>query len=242
MSQDLSPLANFKGVARLFPLPNLVLFPHVVQPLHIFESRYRDMTANALAGDRLIAVVLLRPGWEADYEGRPAIHPVACLGKIVADQRLADGRYNILLRGLSRVRLVKEVCGGKPYRSARVQLLTDTNLPDASEEFALRRRLAELAGLWFQGQPAIVGHLGKLFASDLDLSTLCDVFSFALPLEAEFKQELLETLDVAERLSRLVERLESATPPTPPTSTPEAEPVAESVTADRKFPPDFSEN
>jgi Lon protease-like protein len=88
MNSDLSALAHFDGVARLFPLPNLVQFPHVVQPLHIFEARYRQMTADALAGDRFLAMVLLRPGWETDYEGRPPIYSVACLGKIVADHRL----------------------------------------------------------------------------------------------------------------------------------------------------------
>ena len=88
MSEDTSPLANFAGVARLFPLPNLVFFPHVMQPLHIFEPRYRQMTADALAGDRLIALTLLQPGWEDQYEGRPAVHPVACLGRVVADQLL----------------------------------------------------------------------------------------------------------------------------------------------------------
>src|SRR5207253_4170439 len=101
MSEDTSPLANFAGVARLFPLPNLVLFPHVVQPLHVFEPRYREMTTDALAGDRLIATALLHPDWEAVYEGHPPIHPVACLGRIVADQRLDDGRFLLLLRGLA---------------------------------------------------------------------------------------------------------------------------------------------
>ena len=104
MSDELSSLIDFAGKARLFPLPNLVLFPHVMQPLHVFEPRYRQMTADALAGDRLIALVLLRPGWEADYEGRPPVFPVACLGHVVADKQLPDGRYNLLLRGLSRLR------------------------------------------------------------------------------------------------------------------------------------------
>src|SRR5262249_58348054 len=97
MSDDQAALSNFHGKARLFPLPNLVLFPHVMQPLHIFEPRYRQMTADTLASDRLIALALLRPGWEADYEGKPDLYPVACLGKVVADQKLEDGRYNILL-------------------------------------------------------------------------------------------------------------------------------------------------
>ena len=86
MADDLSPLSGFCGKVRLFPLPNLVLFPEVMQPLHIFEPRYRQMTADALAGDRLIALGLLRPGWEADYDGKPAIYPVACLGRVVPGQ------------------------------------------------------------------------------------------------------------------------------------------------------------
>ena len=81
MNDDFSPLSVFTGMARLFPLPNLVFFPQVVQPLHIFEPRYRQMTADALAGDRLMALVLPRSGWEADYAGSPAVperfpHPV----------------------------------------------------------------------------------------------------------------------------------------------------------------------
>src|SRR3990172_9342939 len=94
-------LREFGGKARLFPLPNLTMFPHVVQPLHIFEPRYREMVEESLATDRLIAMVLLREGWEDDYEGNPPVHAIACLGQILADQRLDDGRYNILLRGLA---------------------------------------------------------------------------------------------------------------------------------------------
>src|SRR6266404_347720 len=119
MNDDFSPLAGFCGVARLFPLPNLVLFPHVMQPLHIFEPRYRQMTADALSGDRYIAMVLPMPGWEDSYEAAPPLHPVACIGRIIAEQLLDDGRYNILLRGLARVRIVKEIHCKKMYRIAR---------------------------------------------------------------------------------------------------------------------------
>src|SRR5687768_16067707 len=109
MNDDETALAEFTGVARLFPLPGLVFFPHAVQPLHIFEVRYRDLAADALAGDRLIAPVLLRPGWEENYDDRPAVHPVACLGRVIADQLLPDGRYNLVLRGLARVRIIEEL-------------------------------------------------------------------------------------------------------------------------------------
>src|SRR5262245_19142930 len=119
MSEAFSPLAGFSGTARLFPLPNLVFFPQVMQPLHIFEPRYRQMTADALAGDRLMALVLPKPGWEADYAGTPALHAIATLGTIVADQKLEDGRYNILLKGLSRIQIVQEIPHSKLYRKAK---------------------------------------------------------------------------------------------------------------------------
>src|SRR5712692_4628233 len=97
------------GLIRLFPLPNMVLFPGAMQPLHIFEPRYRQMTADALAGDRLIALVLPSPGWEKEYADRPALHPMACVGRIAGEHRLADGRFNLLLQGMRRVRIVEEV-------------------------------------------------------------------------------------------------------------------------------------
>src|SRR5512138_2484886 len=92
----------------LFPLPNVVLFPNVCLPLHIFEPRYREMTADALAGDRIIGMVLLRPGWEGNYEGRPPIYEVGCAGLITHAENLDDGRYNLVLRGMEKFRVLRE--------------------------------------------------------------------------------------------------------------------------------------
>jgi Lon protease-like protein len=231
MSDDLSALGDFDGSTRLFPLPNLVLFPYVIQPLHIFEPRYRQMTADALGGDRLITLVLLRPGWDEDYEGQPAVHPIGCLGKIVADQRLDGGRYNLLLRGLRRVRLVGEVPTDRLYRTARVEPLADIGGlgPDAAA--ALRAQLTEQLPRWVPPDAAALEQFRKLLDSDLTAGALCDVFSFALPLDVALKQQLLEELDVAERARRLVAMLREQAPvPAPPGA------------HDRKFPPDFSAN
>ena len=227
MSGETNLLEDFGGVARLFPLPNLVFFPRVVQPLHIFEPRYRQMTADALAGDRLIAPVLLRPGWEEDYDARPAVQPVACLGRVVAEQLLPDGRYNLLLRGLSRVRLLGEVPDGKLYRTARAELIAD--VPPASLEAArrLRQELAERVLPRFAAGPARE-QLRELFQGELSLGALCDILGFALPLPVEQKQALLEQLDVSRRAEHLLGLLDALTPaPADP---------------DRKFPPDFSAN
>src|SRR5215208_6456014 len=92
----------------IFPLPNAVLFPNVYLPLHIFEPRYRAMVGDALTGDRIIGMVLLQPGFEPDYEGRPAVYPVGCAGVITHSEPLPDGRYNIVLRGIEKFRITGE--------------------------------------------------------------------------------------------------------------------------------------
>src|SRR5919109_539474 len=92
----------------IFPLPNVVLFPNVFLPLHIFEPRYREMVADALASDRLIGMVLLKPGWQSDYEGRPSVYPIGCAGLITHAEKLDDGRYNIILRGIEKFRIGSE--------------------------------------------------------------------------------------------------------------------------------------
>src|SRR5262245_34178887 len=120
----------------LFPLPNVVLFPNVFLPLHIFEPRYREMVADALATDRLIGMALLRPGWERDYEGRPPIYPIGCSGVITHAERLPDGRYNIVLRGLERFRILEED-SSRSYRRAAVDALREPDL--AAEDRALLR-------------------------------------------------------------------------------------------------------
>jgi Lon protease-like protein len=216
MSDDAASLAGFGGTARLFPLPNLVLFPHVIQPLHVFEQRYRQMTADALEGDRLIAMALLRPGWEEDYEQSPPIHPVVCLGKIMEEESLLDGRYNLMLRGLSRASIEEEIPSGRLYRTAKVRLLEDVPVASAVTDHLLRQQLDECLRAWFTGQPTALGQTRRLMASELGLGNLCDIFAFALPLEPALKQRLLEETDVERRVRRLVAHLEVSRPETPP--------------------------
>ena len=129
----------------LFPLPNVVLFPNVFLPLHIFEPRYREMIADALASDRMIGMVLLRPGWERDYEGRPAVYPIGCSGVITHVEPLPDGRYNLVLRGIERFRIVSED-GDRSYRRGLVEWLRDEPLKrdDHSAMHELRSRLESL--------------------------------------------------------------------------------------------------
>ena len=115
----------------LFPLPNVVLFPHMPMPLHVFEPRYRKMVEDAMTGAKIIGMTLLQPGWEPHYLGRPAIYAVGCAGRIEQCEPLENGRYNILLRGLSRFRVLEEQ-DGEPYRLATILPLADGQGDQAS--------------------------------------------------------------------------------------------------------------
>jgi uncharacterized protein len=120
----------------LFPLPNVVLFPGVFLPLHIFEARYRAMTEDALAGDRMIGMALLKPGFEAEYEGRPPIYPVGCVGLITHAERLPDGRFHIVLQGVERFRVTGEDAS-RVYRLGLIERLGG-DIPTPSDTATLR--------------------------------------------------------------------------------------------------------
>jgi uncharacterized protein len=232
MNEDQAALQDFNGQARLFPLPGLVFFPHAVQPLHIFEPRYRQMAADALAGDKLIALVLLKPGWEETYDDRPVVHPVACLGRVIGDHLLPDGRYNLILRGIARVRIHDEAPTDKLFRTARVEVLTDLGSDDVEELMALRTALADLI------LPRVIAgpsreQLRELFQSELPLGQLCDVLTFALPLPPEVKQELLETLSVTDRARELMEAFRAVVGGG-------GHPIGDGSA--KRFPPEFSNN
>jgi Lon protease-like protein len=231
MHDDPAQLNDFCGTARLFPLPDLVLFPSVVQPLHIFEPRYRQLMADALSGDRLMALALLQAGREQEHHPAPPIHPVVCLGRIFKEERLADGRYNLLLHGLSRARVLEELATPRPYRTARVELLREGPEPAGEAGRELLRQLARQMERWLASQRTALEQLEKLLTSGLSLGTLCDIFSFALPFGSEMKQGLLEETDPGKRVGRLLTHLDSLEPPAPA-----AQPVP------RQFPPEFSSN
>ena len=129
-----SELRDFSNQCRLFPLPDVLLFPHALLPLHIFEPRYRQMTEDALSGDRLVTMVQIRPA----FPGSPWLEPVpimdvGCVGKIVQYERLPDGRFNFLLLGCKRVRLKREIPSDKLYRIAEAEIMEDQE-PDESFE------------------------------------------------------------------------------------------------------------
>jgi ATP-dependent Lon protease len=226
---------RFTGAVRLFPLPDLVMFPHVMQPLHIFEPRYREMLNEALDSDGLIAMSVLAPGWEQNYEGRPGLLPHVCLGKVITHQRLDDGTYNLLLLGMRRARILCETPPERAFREAEVELLDDVYHPDGEAE---RPEIqAELTERFQEALPlaknhANAGALGELLAAEAPLGVLTDLVSFALPLPTPLKIKLLAECDVDRRAQLLLEAL----------ANPSTAPSALADEPSRRFPPRFSRN
>jgi Lon protease-like protein len=188
----------------LFPLPTAVLFPSVFLPLHIFEPRYREMVADALQSDRMIGMVLLRPGWERDYEGQPAVYPVGCSGVISHVEPLADGRYNIVLRGLDRFRILSED-HGRSYRRASIETLPESPL-DAVQRAALKAARTRLESLIAPAAERAGADVRT--ASAMSDEDLVNALAQYLDLEPVEKQALLEQDGVIRRAESLAELLE----------------------------------
>jgi Lon protease-like protein len=186
----------------LFPLPTVVLFPNVFLPLHVFEPRYREMVADALAGDRMIGMVLLRPGWEHQYEGRPAVYPVGCSGVITHFEQLPDGRFNIVLRGLDRFRILEED-HSRAYRRGIVQPLHEGELA-GSDRDVLRTLRAKLEALLAVERSGADPKTASVMADE----DLVNALAQYLDLEPLEKQALLEKNCLRSRAESLVELLE----------------------------------
>ena len=194
----------------IFPLPEVVFFPETVLPLHVFEPRYRQMITDCLAGDRWLGVVMLRPGWEKDYQGRPPVHDIAGAGEIIQAEVLSDGRYNILLDGRRRVRILsEEPPNGCLYRVARAERIEDRGPAPSDRSFP--ERLQELRGAHArlllalgQSHPDVVGRLTVAGASP---GAVIDRIVSAVVPEAEVRQRLLDATDVSERLDLAVSAL-----------------------------------
>ena len=187
----------------VFPLPDVVFFPETVLPLHVFEARYRQMVADCLAEDRWLAVVMLRPGWEKDYQGRPPVHAVAGVGELIQAEVLADGRYNVLLSGRARVRIVaEEPPGDRTYRMVRAERIEDRGPSTDDRAFPerlleLRAAHARLLAALGQSHSDVVGRLTVAGAAP---GAVIDRIVSAVVPDAEVRQQLLETVDVSERL------------------------------------------
>jgi Lon protease-like protein len=196
----------------IFPLPNVVLFPGVLLPLHIFEPRYRQMTTDAVAGDGLIGLTLIRPG-NTPMQQRAPLFEVGCAGRITRLQELPDGRFNFVLEGVRRFRVLRELDTDRLYRVVAAEWLEEpdpealsTEASEALERAAehLRLKTLELARA---SVPDQVENLRQQIAR-LDPIDLAAQLAFGLNCGVVEKQGMLETDGALERIELLIRVME----------------------------------
>lgn len=184
----------------LFPLPDVVFFPYTLLPLHVFEPRYRALVRDALAADGVFAVPRLKPGWKGDYEGRPPVYPIAGVGKIVRSQSLPDGRFNLLLIGLARVRVEHEPATDQPYRVATATVLDEPGPPGGAA--ALSRLDAQLRGFTgdlIRAHPPLAEEVGRVLESADEPVQLVYMLAHLALRDPEARQQFLDAADLEAR-------------------------------------------
>ena len=199
-AQDLAELP-------IFPLPNAVLFPGAMLPLHVFEPRYRELVRTVLAGRKLMGVAQLKPGFELDYEGRPPVFDVCGVGSVIESLEHADGRYDISLRGLARVQIVAELPPRFAFREVRVEELCDSP-SDAAVTSAWQRKLISLWTALGPHLPPSVRDLHTLTRGAEGAGAYADRLAAALVGDSEASQRLLAETDPTERLRVLTLKLQ----------------------------------
>ena len=185
----------------IFPLPDVIFFPNTLMPLHVFEARYRAMVMDVLARDRRLAIVKLMPGFEPTYAGKPAVHAVAGAGEIVSWERLATGRYNILVKGEWRVRIEGERPSDTLYRIVSAQKLEE--IAPTTDVSAALARIRAACGRLLQALVRPPDLLDTALAEGQAPGVIADRIAAAVVPDPAVRQELLETLDVTRRLERL---------------------------------------
>jgi Lon protease-like protein len=200
---DLGPV-KIPSVIPLFPLPNVVFFPRTYLPLHIFEPRYRKMVRDAAAGHRMIGMVLLKEGWESDYEGAPPVFPIGVVGRMVTVQPLSDGRFNIYLQGLRRFEIQDEV-PSENYRQGRIKPY-DFARPEAGLPSEIRTELLSVVASVLKSREdglALSALLKQPIHDDALVQNICFAMDFT-PLEKQF---LLESNSLIQQARRLLDLL-----------------------------------
>jgi len=201
----------------VFPLPNASLFPGALLPLHVFEARYRDLIRDALAGSKTLAIARLKPGFEADYEGRPPVFEVCGAGRIVEHVAHPDGRYHVLLRGISRVRILGELPPATLYRVVRGEVIDDLPV-DPALGSALERKISQLWTVLSPELPEVLRDLNEVTQGVEGIGAFADRVAAVMAGDAELGQVLLAEPDPCERLQIIAERLQTLSDSLTPTS------------------------
>jgi Lon protease-like protein len=208
-----------RGPLRLFPLPGFVMFPHVAHPFHLFEPRYLALAEEALQTDRLIALAMLQPGWENNYELAPPVYPTVCIAHISAHSRTENGTINVILRGVSRATICDELPSDSPFRRVTAERVTSDN---SGGKGVLHHRLLERFQAFLLDRGAEREDVQMLANECCDLEHLTDIVTFSMVDAFDQRRAMLEEFDPVSRAEKLLEQLGQP--------------------SGRTFPPPFSRN
>jgi Lon protease-like protein len=184
----------------MFPLPGVVLFPHALLPLHIFEERYKKMARDLLSAHRHLAVAMLESPDDAMAAGRPPVRPIMGLGEVVVAHELPDGRFNLVVRGRVRIHLKEELASSEPYRLIMATVRPDLPITNAGEVSDADQSLRALVGRLAEKIPDGGELLRQLVASQAGPYELADALGAALVVDPHKRQRLLETRDGLRRI------------------------------------------
>ncbi len=190
----------------LFPLPNAVFFPSTMLPLHIFEQRYREMTQEAIEDNVPIAIMRLTEPRSLNARGLPDFHERGGAGFVLHHQRLPDGRYNILLEGVSRIRVIEEIDSDRSYRVGRAELVPEAY--DHPEQ--IQALLSTLRGVvvGLQNQYSRLSEaLAKTMNTVHDPAALADTIASLIISDPDHRHALLADPVVDHRLDAIISRL-----------------------------------
>lgn len=184
----------------LFPLPETVLFPRTRMRLHIFEPRYRAMVESVMQGDQRFAICHLREGYQNNYFGHPPIHRMGTTARVLFADRLNDGRWNLAVEGVERIRIEMEV-QESPFRVAKVSPLLEEVPPEHRDEtFRLARELSTLAEAVADKVPDTRRVLSNLMNTHQHPAIVGDLIAGALISDPYARQSLLAEPNVLRRL------------------------------------------
>lgn len=206
MSDETSIQVHFGRPMPVFPLDVVACMPQQVVPLHVFEPRYKQMIERSLDGPGQIAMAVFEgPRWKQEYHGRPPIKNAVCIGQIIQHERLPDGRYNVLLQGVCRAKVVRELpaAEGRLYRAA---VLEPLGVPGAEDDqlMGFREKLTDWLTAWPLTQLAAAEWVAERARNEeIPLSALLELASFTLLTASDVRYALLAEPDAAKRVKRL---------------------------------------
>lgn len=200
---------NFNEPFPLFPLPGCILLPHATIPLHFFEPRYVQMAKDAIDTNGLICTAMFQGDqWQTQYDDAPPVRPHVCVGYIVQHNQLPDGKFNVLLQGLCRARIIEEQTNDTiPYRTARLEPIA-TNEPLEMDLSIHRQTMDQLLTDPLLTQLTAVTAINQWLNDEVNTITLMDLGTMTLSEDSQIRYQMLQQEDAYLRADQFTQLLQ----------------------------------